>query len=1074
MQWLAEVCIRRPVTAAMLILGLVAMGAVSYFELGVDRFPSVDLPVVRVRVSLPGASPEEMETQVCDVLEEAVNTVDGIEELRSICGAGSAMVIATFRLDRDIDSAAQDVRDRVATVVRDLPRDADPPVVQKAESDVSPVLSLAIAGPYSQRQLTDFAERVVKVQLERSKGVGEVEVVGGIERTINVWLHADRLAAYRLSVADVRDALVRQNTELPGGNVTNAARERTLRTMGRIAAPGDFGNIVVDFRGGTPIYLRDVALVEDGARERRSLSLLNGQPTVSIDVQRQSGANTIEVIEGVKANLARVRELLPEDVQLEIISDQSRFIYAALHEINQHLIVGSILASLVVLVFMRDWRSTIIAAVAIPTSVISTFFLMYALGFTLNSVTMLGLVLMVGIVIDDAIVVLENIFRFIEEKKLPPFQAAREATREIGPAVMATTFSLVVIFVPVSFMSGISGRFLAQFGITAAAAVLVSLLVSFTLTPMMSARMLRPKRDTASGRARSRGGFYALLDGGYTRLLRGAMRVRLLVMLLAFGVIALAVPLYGRVGQEYVPSNVDEAEFRVDVNAPEGTSFEAMQQMMRAVDAELRATPEVRLVLSTAGSGFMGSVNRGRAYVRIAPHEERLFTFGRLWDGLLAGDPAAAWRGNYSQRDVMQQVRQRLRKFSGMRCSVRNDFAFSLGSGPWDIDFALRGPELGGLLRYAERLRTEAMEGGGFTDLDTTLRLDKPELRVEIDRERAADLRIDPEDIASALRLMVGGDTEVTRFHDTANNEDYDVQLRLAEADRDAPEALQRLYLPARDGQLVSLESIARVTPTLSASRIDRLDRQRQVSVRGGVAPGYALADRLQALRDLAEEMDMPAGYSTMVSGRGRELARTYEEFALAFLLSIVFMYMILAAQFESLLHPVTILLSLPLALPFALFSLWVTQDTLNMYSALGVLVLFGIVKKNSILQIDHIDQLRERGMERGAAILQGSRDRLRPILMTTLSFVAGMLPLALGSGPGAEERRTIAIVIIGGQVLSLLLTLVVTPVAYALLEDLVGVLRRLVGMPPAALRVRTAAGHAAPGPLDPGADSRG
>jgi HAE1 family hydrophobic/amphiphilic exporter-1 len=1051
MQKLAEICIRRPVFAVMLILALVVVGVVSYTKLGVDRFPAVDLPIVRVRTNLPGASPEEVESQVSDRIEEAVNTVEGIEELRSISSEGSSFVIGTFRLDRDIDAATQDVRDRVAPILRDLPRDVDPPVITKSDNESTPVLELAVSGPYDRRELTDLAERIVKVQLERAKGVGEVEINGGRQRTINVWVGADRLAAYQLPVTAVRDAIVRHNTEIPGGNVTAPDVERTLRTMGRVMDPRKFNDIVITTRNGAPIYLRDVAVVEDGAREERSVSWVNGRPTVTLDIRRQSGANTIEVIDAVKANLAKIGGQLPPDVTIDVLSDQSRYIRAALHEINVHLVAGSILASLVVFLFMRNWRSTLIAAVAIPASVIATFGVMHALGFTLNSVTMLGLVLMVGVVIDDAIVVLENIFRFIEEKKMRPIDAAREATREIGLAVLATTFSLVVIFVPVSFMSGISGRFLYQFGITAAAAVLVSLLVSFTLTPMMSARLLRHVGETANvgETARSRRGFYHHLEAAYEGLLRRAMRNKFAVMALAGLVIASAWPLYARVRQEYIPSNVDEAEFRVNISAPEGLSFTAMRRIMENIDRDIRQTPGVRLVLTRAGGGFMGGVNQGRAYVRIAPHDERVFSIGRLFRCSLQGDPLAAFRGNYSQRDVMQWVRNKLAEYKDLRISVRNDQAFSLGSGPWEIDFALRGPELEPLLKYAEQLRERALAAGGFTDLDTNLRLNKPELRVEIDRDRAADLDVEPQDVASALRLMVGGDTRVSRFRDPEINDDYDVQVRLAEADRDGVETIQRLYVSGANGQLVRLDSLASITPALTASRIDRLDRQREVSIRGGVAPGFALADRLEVLRHEAANLGMPAGYTTLVAGRGRELARTYGEFALAFLLSIVFMYMILAAQFESILHPFTILLSLPLALPFALFSLWITSDTLNLYSALGVLVLFGIVKKNSILQIDHIDQLREEGMERGEAVVRGSLDRLRPILMTTLSFVAGMLPLALGTGPGAEERRTIAIVIIGGQTLSLILTLIVTPVAYAMLEDVVSYVRGWFGAAP-------------------------
>ncbi len=1042
MQKLAEISIRRPVFASMIVLAFVVVGAASYFRLGVDRFPSVDLPNVSVRTTLPGASPEEVETVISQPIEEVVNTVEGIDELRSISGRGTSFVIATFNLDRDIDVAAQDVRDRVATVLNRLPRELDPPVISKFNNEDSPILAIALSGDRSLRELTEIADKIVKVQIERSAGVGEVRIVGGLERAINIWIDADRLAAYQIPITAVRDAIQRQNADIPGGNVTAGAREQVLRTMGRIVVPEAFNDLVVSTVNGVPIRIRDIGSAEDGTKEQRSLARLNGVPTVQLQVRRQSGANTIAVIESVKENLARVSRQLPGDVRTEIIRDQSRYIYAALHEITFHLILGSLFACLVVLAFMRSWRSTIIAAVAIPSSVISAFGMMWALDFTLNSVTMLALVLMVGIVIDDAIVVLENIFRFVEEKKMKPFEAARAATAEIGLAVMATTFSLVIIFVPVSFMSSISGRFLYQFGLTASVAVLVSLLVSFTLTPMMSARMLSAGDAHAAGEdteARSRRGFYGWIDRHYERMLQWSLAHRVAVMLFAGLVVLSSVPLYTLVQQEYIPSDVDEAEFEVNVTAPQGTSLAAMDEIMRVVEIELRAVPLVRLMLCDAGGGFISGVSSGGCYVRIAPHEERIFSLGRLWGETLNGSPWAAF-SNVSQRDIMQQVRARLSKFTDLRTSVRNLPSFNIGGGNWEIDFVVRGPDLKALADYAERLRIRSKDLG-IIDADTTLKLDNPELRVVIDRKRAADLNVDTEHIASALRLMVGGDEEVSRFIDPAVNEEYDVQLRLSPHDREDIGVISRLYVPRVGAGLVRLDNLVQVESAQSASRIDRLDRQRQVSLRAGIAPGYALADRIEALNGAVREMNLPAEYTTSISGRGRELQRTFNQFLWAFLLSFIFMYMILASQYESTIHPLTILLSLPLSVPFALLSLWLTANTLNLYSALGILVLFGVVKKNAILQIDHMNRLREEGTERMPAIMRANRDRLRPILMTSLALVAGMLPLALGSGPGAEERRAVAVVVIGGQSLCLLLTLLVTPVAYSMFEDAAGLL---------------------------------
>ena len=1053
MQKLAEVCIRRPVFAAMIVMSLVVVGVAGYLKLGVDRFPSVDLPTVRINTRLAGASPQEMEAQVSQPIEEVVNTVEGINELRSVNGMGSSFVVVTFNLNRDIDSATQDVRDRVSTVLRDLPRDIDPPTIAKADTDQSPILSLSLSGPRSQRELTEIADKIVKTQIERSPGVGEVNVVGGLERALNIWVDADRLAAYALPITAVRDAVERQNANIPGGNVTGPLREQTLRTMGRIVDPRDFNDLVIATRNGSPIRVRDIGWAEDGTKEQRTISRLNGEPNVTLEVVRQSGANTVAVIEGVKRKILELGPLLPSDIKLDVIRDQSRYIYEALHEIEVHLILGSVLACLVVLLFMRNWRATVIAAVAIPTSVVATFGMMRALDFTLNSVTMLALVLMVGIVIDDAIVVLENIFRFIEEKKMHPFEAARAATAEIGLAVMATTFSLVVIFVPVSFMSSISGRFLYQFGITAAVAVLVSLLVSFTLTPMMSARLLRrgtndesdptpsssPTSATPSAKtgvlvvsARSRTGFYGRIDRLYEHVLSWSMRHRAWVASAAFLVMASSVPLYQFVRQEYLPSNVDEGEFDVRVTAPEGTGLAAINSAALAMEKELRAIPGVLQVLSSVGSGFLGSVNSAGFYVRLIPHQER--TFG--WKRLLQWPPWNAFQGNFSQRDIQQEIRKRFRQFPDLRVAVRNPQTFVGGGGNFDIDFALLGPDLDVLAGYAERLRLKAPELG-LLDADTTLRLDKPELRVEIDRTRAANLGVDTEDIANALRIMVGGDTRVTRFRDERMNEDYDVQVRLADGDRNDPTTISRLYVPRQTGGLVRLDNVVDLKSTLTASRIDRLDRQRQVSLRAAVAPGFAQADRIAALRAEVASMNLPTGYSTRVSGRARELETTFQEFLWAFLLSVVLMYIILASQFESLVHPFTILLSLPLSVPFAFVSLLAAHQTINLYSALGLLVLFGVVKKNAILQIDHMNKLRAEGLDRFAAVMQGNRDRLRPILMTTLTLIAGMLPLALGTGPGAEERRAVAVVVIGGQALCLLLTLIATPVVYTLLDDL-------------------------------------
>ena len=1035
MQKLAEVCVSRPVFAVMLILALVVIGAVSYTKLGVDRFPDVDLPIVSVRTMLIGASPEEIESTITRRIEDAVATVEGIDQIRSTSTESVSIVTINFNLNRSIDVAAQDVRDAVATVTNLLPKDAKAPLIKKLDADASPIMTIVLSGNKQPRELYEIADRTVQDAIESVGGVGQVGIIGGQKRAINVWFDANRLSAYRIAAVRARDAVARQNSDIPGGRVDEGFRELTLRTFGRYPDPKLFNDLVVATIGNTPIRVRDLGSAEDGHKEQRTAARYDGRDAVALEVRRQSGANTIEVIHGVRQKLPRVIEVLPPGVSLDVVQDQSRYIENAFHEVQLHLILGSILASLVVFVFMRDWRATIISGVAIPASIIATFGAMYAMHFTLNNITMLALVLMVGVVIDDAIVVLENIHRFIEDKKMAPMEAAIAATKDIGLAVMATTLSLIVVFLPVSFMSSISGRFLYSFGFTASVAILVSLLVSFSLTPMMCSRMLKPSSD--SKHKDSRAGFYAKVDRAYEIMLGLAMDHRAIVAVFAVAVVASSVPLYKLVRQEYIPTNVDESEFEINVNAPEGASLGSMLLLLNQIEAEWRTLPGVEHLLFTIGSGYLQQVNSARGYARITDVENRVVSPSRFWKNLLAGKPMDTFKNIYTQRDVMAAMRQQVKHFPDIRTRISNLQTVSQGSAPVDVDFSIRGPDLMQLYKYSEALRDAELKIPGLLDIDTTLRLTKPELRVFIDRERAADLGVDASDIAGSLRLMVGGDDEVSRFRDTKLADDYDVEVRLTNADRNSPDTVAKLFVPSSKNRLVRLDNVVKMEEGMSAYRIEALDRQRQVGIRSNVAPGYALADRLVEIRKAAEDLNMPTAYSTTIIGRGREFERTFTEFLWAFLLSIVFMYMILASQFESLVHPITILLSLPLAVPFGFLSLWFFNETLNLYSALGILVLFGVVKKNSILQVDHTNNLRRTGMDREVAIMRANRDRLRPILMTTLTLVAGMLPLALGTGAGAEERRSIAIVVIGGQSLSLLLTLIVTPVAYSLFDDL-------------------------------------
>ncbi len=1061
MYWLAELCVRRPVFALMLIAALVVAGIVAFPKLGVDRYPSMDMPTITVRTVYPGAASVEVEAEVSQVLEDAVATVSGIEELRSISSDGTSMLLITFNLNRNFDAAVQDVRDAVSGVLNRLPPTVDPPIIQKQDTDSSPVMSLAVSGPRTPSELYMLADRYVKNVIESAPGVGQVTIAGSADRAVQVNIDARRLAAHNLSILQVREALMRQNVEVPGGRVDEGLRERSLRTLGRVTYARNFPDLVVSSGNNATVRLSDLGEVQDATKEVRTIARLNGAPAVVLQVQRQSGENTVRVIDAVKERLPRSETLLPDDVSVTVIQDQSRYIMAALHEIEGHLVFGSILACLTVLVFMRSWTSTFIAAVAIPTSIIATFAFMKLFNFTLNNVTMLALVLMVGVVIDDAIVVLENVFRCIEEEGMDPFTASIQGTREIGLAVLATTISLVIVFLPVSFLSSVTGRMLFQFGVTATVAILVSMFVSFTLTPMMCSRLLRPisKDSQAKHEAKSRGGFYGLLERFYLWSLRLSLKYRPVVMILSVLVIASNFWLYGWVKQDYIPTNVDESEFEVSLTAGEGTNLPSMNDCMRRAEEMLAKVPGVEILMTTVGTRGWGGVNRGDIYVRLSDIEGRTFSLKRLWKGLVKGDPGEAFRGNFSQREKMDEIRKLIKSIAGVRASVRNLTSLRTGA-PVDIDFSITGTDVNALSEFSEKLRQKAMTLPGIVDVDTTLRLDKPELLARIDRERAAALGIDAQEIADTLRIAVGGDDRVSRYRDLSVDDAYDVELRLVGVDRRDVESISQLYVRTRPNlvagasgngsdsvagpsasstggaALTRIDNVVEFEFGNSIARIDRLDRQRMVAVRANVAPGFALADRIEAMQVAAREIGLPPGFETRVLGRGRELERTLQDFIWTFALSFVFMYIVLAAQFENMVHPITILLSLPLAVPFGLISLYWGGDTLNLYSALGILVLFGVVKKASILQLDHANNLRAKGMNRFDATMLANRDRLRPILMTTISFVAGLLPLLIATGPGAEERRSIAVLVVGGQTLSLLLTLLAVPVIYTYLDD--------------------------------------
>lgn len=1015
MQKLAEICIERPVFATMLILALTLIGAFSYYKLGVDQFPKVDFPVVTVTTTLRGASPEEVETEITKKIEESVNTISGIDEMRSISADGISQVFITFVLERDITQAAQDVRDKVNIVLADLPRDIDPPIVERVDPDAQPIVSIVVSAKRTAREITEIADKKIKQQIESLSGVGQVRFIGERGRQIQIWLDAHKLAAYSLTVPQVEAAIATQNLELPGGRVDEGAREQVVRTLGRITNTEDFNKVILSTAGAGTVRISDVGYTEDGVEEPRSLARLDGNEAVVLEVRKQSGTNTVEVVNIVKERIKEIERLLPPDFKLEIVRDQSVFIENSFHAIKEHLILGGILAALVVLLFMRNLRSTLITAIAIPTSIISTYALLYYMGFTLNQMTMLALVLSVGIVIDDAIVVLENIYRFIEEKDMPPLQAAREATREIGLAVMATTLSLIIIFIPVAFMGGIVGRFMKSFGLTSAFAIGVSLFVSFTLTPMMCSRFLKKKAGGHDSGASKQATLYRIIERGYMWTLHLSMRHRIAVMVLSVIVIATTVPLFKKVGKDFIVQD-DTSDFEINVRAPEGYSLSATSAALEKLEKDLKQLPGVVSLLTTIGATNQRTVNLGNIYVRLSDISQR----------------------NISQAEVMERARRLLERYKGeLRISV-GYLATIQGSGRAnaDVQYSLRGPDLARLTQYSGTIMDHLRTIRGVVDVDSSLITGKPELRLYIDRDRAADLGVRVSDIASAMRTLVGGNDRASSYRE--GDERYDVQVRAQLTDRNSAAALTQLTVPSSKLGSVRLDQVVRIDPGTGPAQIDRYNRQRQVTITANIERGQTLGPVLDKINAFVAGMKLSPEYQYGIQGRSREFGRAAANFAIAFVLSFIFMYMILAAQFESFIDPITILLSLPLSVPFALFSLIITQQSLNIYSALGVLMLFGIVKKNSILQIDHANELRRRGYQLREATIEASRDRLRPILMTTLALVAGMLPMAVGQGAGSGSRRSVAIVVIGGQSLCLLLTLLVTPVAYSLFEDLI------------------------------------
>ncbi len=1018
MQWLANLSVRRPVLSTVLILIILVVGAASYLGLGVDKFPKIEFPIITITTVYPGSSPEAVETDVTDKIESVVNTLGGVETLTSISNEGVSLVVVQFTMDKDIDTAAQDVRSKIDTILRDLPADIEPPQVQKIDPDASPILLMSVSGDRPVAELTRIAEDVIKRRLETINGVGEVQVLGGQKRRINIELDPVRMRAVGITAMEVQRAIAASNADIPGGQLESGPENRTVRFAARATDPSKLADIVVRQSGEHPIFLRDLADINDSVEDAESGAYRDGKATIVLAIRKQSGGNTVEVVDAARAAATELSGSLPSGVSLEIVRDNSESIRVSIHTVLEHLILGGLFAALVVLLFLGDLRSTIISAISIPVSLIGTFALMDLAGFTLDLMTLLALALSVGIVIDDSIIVLENIHRFIEEKGMKPFPAALAATKEIGPAVLATSLSLMAVFLPVSFMSGIVGKFLLSFGLTMTFAVLVSVICAFTIVPMLSARLLPPRaadgKHHVSMFKRIVDKIYRPIELGYMAMLRFSIRFRFIIVALSVGSLFTLPMLAKEAGAGFLPLN-DDAQFEVYVEAKTGTSLDQTSVIAERAAREMRALEHVQYTLTTIGDGNQKQSNVAKVYVRLSDPNMRL---------------------DASQQTIIERGRQALvGKFpEDIVIAVLPVADISAGAKSQQVQYVVSGPELTQLESYARKIAAALAKVPGAVDVSTSLTAPSPEAKLVPDLTRAAALGVSPGDIAMTMRLFVEG-AETSKYQE--GNLQYDIYVRGAEAYRQDSSALGVIMVPSSTLGQVPLSDVVTMSDGVGPSSINRLSRERQVTIGCNVEQGVDQASVVTALQQIIADQNMPSSYTAIPYGQSREMAKMGASFALAFLLSFLFMYLVLAAQFESWLHPLTILLALPLTLPFALAALVLFGQQLNMFSILGLLVLFGVVKKNAILQIDQTNQLRARGMTRTEAILEANRSRLRPILMTTIAFVAGMLPLVFATGIGSGMSKAMATIVVGGQSLSLVLTLLAIPVFYSLFDDI-------------------------------------
>jgi multidrug efflux pump len=1023
---LADISIRNHVFAWMLMAFLVGFGLLCFtgfgtvFKgLGVSQNPDVDFPVVSVSVTYEGASPEIMETDVVDPMEDAITSVEGVKQISSTSRQGQANITVEFEMSRDIDAALQDVQTRIAQAARRLPREIDPPIINKNNPEDAPLLWMSLSGNRAPTYMSDYMRNVLRPQFQTIEGVGEVSMGGFRERNIRIWFDAARLEAQGLAVQDVIDAIEREHLEVPAGRIETSQREMNVRAEGEALNLQEFESLVVAFRQGTPVRLKDVSVVEDGLEDRRRLSRAQGQPSLGFAIRKLRGANAVEVGERVHAKLEQVKAQLPDGMDLNINFDSTTFIKHSIDEILFTLLLAAALTGLVCWVFLGSWSTTLNVLLAIPTSILGTFIVMYFFGFTLNTFTVLGLTLTVGIVVDDAIMVLENIYRH-REHGLGKVRAASLGAREITFAAAAATLAIVAIFLPVAFMKGIIGKFFFQFGVTISVAVLISLLEALTLAPMRCSRFLQVGERTGRfGKAVDRS--FERMSAAYLRWLQPALHHRVLVMVAAavFFVVS-AFGVYPLLRQEFVPTQ-DTSRFQVRFQTPVGTSIDATDGVFRQIESFLGNRGEVERYFGFIGGFGGGEVNSGMMWVTMKDRGQR------------PPDPQTG--RELSQQEFMDVVRRGTSTIPGVRTSLldpsQQGFSASRGGG-YPVELTVRGREWDKLAQYSQQVMEEMRAGGLVTDVDSDYQVGMPEVRVIPNRNKAADLGISMRTIGETINAAIGG-ARVGKFKEGGRR--FDIRVRLLQSQRQRPEDIERLFVRTGTGDLVRLGDLVTIVqePTLQA--ITRKDRQRAITIFANVAAGADQAAALAHARNAAARV-LPDGYSAVPSGSSQAFQESTSSLLFAFALGLIVAYMVLAAQFNAFSHPFTVLLALPFSISGALMALWVSGQSLNIYSMLGMILLMGIAKKNSILLVDFTNQVREQGVERHDALLKACPARLRPILMTSIATIAGAIPPALAIGPGAELQRPMALALVGGMAVSTLLTLFVVPAAYSVLDD--------------------------------------